>query len=106
MAVHRCSLDSCSAIRLEAAMGRQVWFPVVSGPLAPFAAGFESWLRSRPYSPSRAADRVDQFDQLSRWLQREGVGVGELTGEQAERFAEARRAAGLVACADQGSAMV
>jgi integrase/recombinase XerD len=73
-------------------MGRRVWVPVVSGPLAPFAAGFASWLRSRAYSPSAAADRLCQFDQLSRWLEREGLGVGELTGEQAERFAGARRA--------------
>jgi integrase len=60
-------------------MGRNVWFPVVSGPLAPFAAGFESWLTSRAYSPSAAADRLYQFDQLSRWLEREGLCVGELT---------------------------
>ena len=61
-------------------MGRRVWVPVVSGPLAPFAAGFASWLRSRAYSPSGAADRMYQFDQLSRWLQREGLGVGERVG--------------------------
>jgi integrase/recombinase XerD len=77
-------------------MGRRVWVPVVSGPLAPFAAGFASWLTSRAYSPSAAADRLYQFDRLSRWLEREGLGVGELTGEQAERFLAARRAAGLV----------
>ena len=77
-------------------MGRRVWVPVVSGPLASFAGGFESWLGSRAYSPSAAADRLYQFDQLSRWLEREGLGVGELTGGQAERFAAARRAAGLV----------
>jgi hypothetical protein len=77
-------------------MGRIVWVPVVSGPLAPYAAGFSSWLASRAYSPSAAADRLYQFDQLSRWLEREGLGVGELTGEQAERFAVAHRAAGLV----------
>jgi site-specific recombinase XerD len=64
--------------------------------LAPFAAGLASWLTSRGYSPSAAADRLYQFDQLSRWLEREGLGVGELTGEQAARFAAARRAAGLV----------
>jgi site-specific recombinase XerD len=87
-------------------MGRQVWVPVVSGPLAPFAAGYESWLRSRAYSPSAAADRVYQFDQLSRWLQREGLGVAELAGEQAERFAATRRAAGLVAWAAPRSAML
>ena len=32
-------------------MGRDVWVPVVSGPLAPYAAGFASWLRPRAYSP-------------------------------------------------------
>jgi integrase/recombinase XerD len=87
-------------------MGRRVWVPVVSGPLAPFAAGFESWLRSRAYSPSAAADRVYQFDQLSRWLQREGLAAGELTGERAEQFAASRRAAGLVMWAAPRSAML
>ncbi len=49
-------------------MGRNVWVPVVSGPLAPYAAGFESWLVSRANSPKAAANRLYQFDQLSRWL--------------------------------------
>jgi integrase/recombinase XerD len=77
-------------------MGGKVWFPVVSGPLEPFAAGFALWLASRGYSLSAAADRLCQFDQLSRWLEREGLGVGELTVEQAERFVAERRAAGRV----------
>jgi integrase/recombinase XerD len=77
-------------------MGRKVWVPVVSGPLAPFAVGFVSWLAARGYSRSAAADRLYQFDQLSRWLERERLGVGELRVEQAERFLAARRAAGLV----------
>ena len=77
-------------------MGRKMWVPAVSGPLEPFAAGFAAWLTSRAYSPSAGADRLYQFDQLSRWLAREGLAVGELTGEQAERFGAARRAAGLV----------
>lgn len=87
-------------------MGRRVWVPVVSGPLAPFAAGFASWLRSRAYSSSAAADRLYQFDQLSRWLEREGLGVGELAGEQAGRFAAARRAAGLVTWVSPRSLML
>jgi len=41
-------------------MGKKVWVLVVSGPLAPYAAGFESWLRSRAYSPSAAAGRLRQ----------------------------------------------
>jgi integrase/recombinase XerD len=84
-------------------MTRKLWAPVVSGPLAPYAAGFESWLTSRSYSPSAAADRLYQFDQLSRWLQREGLGVGELTADQAERFTAARHAAGLVCWASPQS---
>jgi integrase/recombinase XerD len=87
-------------------MGRMAWVPAVSGPLAPYAAGFGSWLRSRAYSPSAMADRLYQFDQLSRWLEREGLAVGELTGEQAERFAATRRAAGLVTWASPQSVML
>lgn len=77
-------------------MVRKVWVPVVSGPLAPYAVEYSSWLVSREYSRSAAADRVYQFDQLSRWLAREGLGVGDLIVEQAEGFARARRAAGVV----------
>jgi integrase/recombinase XerD len=87
-------------------MGRKLWVPVVSGPLAPYAAGLESWLRSRAFSPSATADRLYQFDQLSRWLERAGLGVGELTGEQAERFVAARRAAGRVTWVTPQSAML
>ena len=77
-------------------MGRKVWVPVVSGPLAQYAAEYLSWLASREYSRWAAADRLYQFDQLSRWLAREGLGAGDLTSGQAERFAGTRRAAGVV----------
>ena len=30
-------------------MGGRLWVPVASGPLAPYVAGFSSWLRSRSY---------------------------------------------------------
>ncbi len=75
-------------------MGKRVRVSVVSGPLAPFAAGYESWLSSRSYSPSAAEDRVCQLGQLSRWLEQQRLSVGELTDEQAGRFLAARRAAG------------
>ena len=77
-------------------MVRKVWVPTVSGPLAPYAAEFSSWLASREYSRWAAADRLYQFDQLSRWLARERLGAGDLTGEQAARFPRTRRAAGVV----------
>jgi hypothetical protein len=72
-------------------MGRRVWVPVVSGPLAPFAAGYESWLSSRSYSPSAAADRLCQLGQRGRFVMTGRLGVGELTDEQAGRFVAARR---------------
>jgi integrase/recombinase XerD len=84
-------------------MGRKVWVPRVSGPLESYASGLESWLSSQAYSLSAAADRLYQFDQLSRWLEREGLGVGELTDEQAKRFVQARAAAGLVTWASPTS---
>ena len=39
-------------------MGRRVRVCVVRGPLAPWAAGFESWLAARGYSPSAIYNRA------------------------------------------------
>src|SRR6476646_8784402 len=80
-------------------MGRKVWYPAVSGPLSAYAAGYVAWMRARSYSPSAISDRLWQFDQLSRWLDREGLPVVELTLAQCLRFAASRRAAGVVTLA-------
>src|SRR6516162_10469947 len=77
-------------------MGKRVWFPTVSGPLAPYAAGFERWLRSRSYSSSAVANRLCQLDQLSRWREGETLTVEDLTEVLAAEFASSRREAGLV----------
>jgi integrase/recombinase XerD len=77
-------------------MGKRVWFPVVSGPLAPYAAGFELWLRSGSYSPSAVANRLCQLDQISRWLERRGLTADELTEARAAEFTSSRRETGLV----------
>lgn len=77
-------------------MGRKVWVPAVSGPLARYAAGYRSWLQTQSFSRSAISDRLWQFAQLSRWLEDEGLGAGELTAAQGERFAASRRAAGRV----------
>jgi hypothetical protein len=63
-------------------MGRKVWLPAVSGPLSAYAPSYGSWLRTQSYSRSAISDRLWQFDQLSRWLDREGLGVGELSVEE------------------------
>ena len=76
--------------------GQQNVFPAVSGPLSAYSAGYQAWLQTQSYSRSAISDRLWQFDQLSRWLQREGLAVGELSVEQCERFAASRRAAGRV----------
>ena len=87
-------------------MGRKVWFPVVSGPLAPYAAGFERWLADRGYAPWTVGDRLYQLDQLSRWLERERLTAGELTTMRAAEFASARRRPGLVTwCSKRNAAL-
>lgn len=77
-------------------MGRKVWFPAVSGPLSAYSEGYGSWLRAQSYSRSAISDRLWQFDQLSRWLDCEGLAVGELSVAECRRFAASRRAVGRV----------
>src|ERR1700737_1326695 len=75
-------------------MRGRLWVPVASGPLAPYAAGYGSWLAGRGYSRSTIGHRLWQLDLLSRWLEREGLRPEELTAERIEGFLEARRVAG------------
>jgi integrase/recombinase XerD len=75
-------------------MRARPWAPVPSGPLAPYAAGFESWLLARGYSPFTVGHRLWQLELVSRWLEREGLSADQLTPERFVEFAQARRAAG------------
>jgi site-specific recombinase XerD len=77
-------------------MGRKVWVPAVSGLLTPYAVGYGAWLRAQCYSRSAISDRLWQFDQLSRWLDDEGLAVGQVSAADCARFAASRRAAGRV----------
>jgi hypothetical protein len=63
-----------------------LWVPVASGPLAPYAGGYGSWLAARGYSRWAIAHRLWQLDLLSRWLDREGLSPGELTPERVQEF--------------------
>ena len=75
-------------------MASRLWVPVPSGSLAPYAAGYGSWLAARGYSRWTIAHRLWQLDLVSRWLEREGLEPGELTRERVGEFLAARRAAG------------
>ena len=76
-------------------MGRaRVRVRAVRGPLAPWAAGVESWLAARGSASRSAYHRVCQLSLLSRWLEREGLSAADLTDERAEQFLDVRRAAG------------
>jgi len=79
-------------------MSRRLWPPVVSGPLAPYAAGYRLWLLECGYAPRSVVNRLELLGRLSRWLEVEGLIPGELTPEQVERFLERRRAAGYSRC--------
>lgn len=64
----------------------------VGGPLAPFAAGFRAELLARGYAPGSVALQLQLAAELSRWLDRQGLGVQALTPARVEQFFEMRRA--------------
>jgi integrase/recombinase XerD len=66
----------------------------VSGPLEVFAAGFFSELARLGYRRTPATFQLQLMAHVSRWLEREGLGADQLTGEVVERFLTERRAAG------------
>ena len=66
----------------------------VSGPLAKHAAGFGEELFRRGYPTERATRHVQLLAQLSRWLDRQGLGECDLIEERVAQFLEARRADG------------
>lgn len=65
-----------------------------SGPLEPFAAGFGAELGRQGYTANSANLQNQLLADLSRWLEREGLGVAELSAATIERYLAARAAAG------------
>lgn len=66
----------------------------VSGPLASWEAPYRSWLAAQGFTPGTIGDVMFHLDGLSRWLERERLGVSELTPERVEEFEQERVAAG------------
>src|SRR5262249_44068673 len=66
----------------------------VTGPLARFAPALRAGLREHGYTPLSTVIVMRLVAHLSRWLEANGLGVADLTSEQTERYASARRAEG------------
>ncbi|MGH2882254.1 MAG: site-specific integrase, partial [Solirubrobacteraceae bacterium] len=64
------------------------------GVLATFAPGFTAWLVDAGYAPHGAIKQLHLFAHVSCWLDREGLGPGELDAEAVGRFFADRRASG------------
>lgn len=68
----------------------------ITGPLAPFAAGFTAQLAEQGYTPGSTEAHVRLLAHLSRWLAGRGLEGTDLTPGEAERFLRERRRAGYV----------
>ena len=66
----------------------------ISGPLAGHAPGFVARLEELGYRPATATAKVQLFADLSRWLDRRGLGPGDLDRARIGGFLAERRARG------------
>src|SRR6266700_9252 len=66
----------------------------VSGPLAPFAAGWRAELAARGFARHSVLAHAQLMAHLSGWMMAAGHDAGSLTGEVVGGYLEARRAAG------------
>lgn len=66
----------------------------VTGPLAPFAAGFAAELVAQGYTSQPAAQQLRLLAHVSRWLMAEGKDGSALNAAVVEAFAISRKAAG------------
>jgi site-specific recombinase XerD len=69
-------------------------FQAVRGPLASYASGYRVELIARGYSLDAVRLRLWQLDHISRWLESERLGPGEMTPARVEEFLEQRRLRG------------
>jgi integrase/recombinase XerD len=68
----------------------------VTGPLAPYAAGFEQELARLGYTPGSACRVLNLMAHASRWLAGRGLGVDDLGPVQVDEFFRERRRDGYV----------
>ena len=78
-------------------MNKHPSWPAVSGPLAPFAAGYREELLTRlGYSRWAASMHMYLFAHVSGWLAGRGLAPGEFSSTRVEEFLAFRRAVGHV----------
>lgn len=68
----------------------------VTGPLAPYAAGFEEELGGLGYRPDSVRRLLILMGHASRWMASQDMGIGDLGPAQVEGFCRARREEGYV----------
>ena len=70
----------------------------VTGPLAPYAAGFEGELARIGYRRDSARRVLNLVAHASRWLASQELGIGDLGPARVEEFCRARRDEGYIRC--------
>src|SRR6266853_5155058 len=65
-----------------------------SGPLEPFAAGFDAELARLGYTPAGTRRKLEAAAHLSHWLSERGMTADDIGDETIAEFTAARRAAG------------
>lgn len=66
----------------------------ISGPLVPYRDGFAEEVAGQGYTTGSAQHQVGLMAHLSRWLESQGLGTGDLTPVRVEEFLALRRAEG------------
>ena len=64
----------------------------IHGPLEEHVEGFKTELRRLGFTPASVVNQLYLLAHLSRWLEREGIGLQELTVLQVDVFLQERKA--------------
>lgn len=64
----------------------------IYGPLEGHVEGFEAELARRGFTPASVVNQLRLMAHLSRWLDAESIGVGDLSAQRVEAFTQQRRA--------------
>jgi integrase/recombinase XerD len=67
------------------------WRTRFCGPMAPYVDGLRAEFSTLGYAPSTVTSHLALWAQLSRWLERQGLDMSELTAAEIEEFLAERR---------------